>query len=300
MSDRSALRDTGTEDRPGDRGSTSRPITRDRRSRVTHHIAGIECCCDHLPLHRQSQQIYAREGIDLDRSTLIVTGWSSARQLLDHRSAQSAAMCCKARASSCRQILSRRCFAPESRATRQGLASWTLSPRTASLPVSRNTARSVVRLLHRIARASIRASICGTSRASCRSMAMPASSNSTTRPIPITRLRGGGACWAHTCATVLRISRSQPSSPVASEALTRIGELYWHRDGDPRTTGRSAPTGAPRPPSDLRSSRSCTSQLIATVEQVIQKSDLAVAIHYAFARWITTDPVSRRRPHPDR
>jgi hypothetical protein len=72
-------------------------------------------------------------------------------------------------------------------------------------------------------------------------------------------------------------------SPIASEALTRIGELYGieaeirGQSSEIRRQIREARAGPML--TDLHQ------WLIATVKKLSKKSDLAGAIHYALARW---------------
>lgn len=81
---------------------------------------------------------------------------------------------------------------------------------------------------------------------------------------------------------VLRHPRGH-SSPIASEALTRIGELYGI---EAESRGQS-----PETRQQVRQARagpkltSLHEWLIATVKKLSKKSDLAGAIHYALARW---------------
>ena len=71
---------------------------------------------------------------------------------------------------------------------------------------------------------------------------------------------------------------------MASEALTRIGELYGIE-----TEIRGLPAAARQLVRQTRADpklEELHQWLIATVRQLSKKSDLAVAIHYALARWM--------------
>lgn len=90
------------------------------------------------------------------------------------------------------------------------------------------------------------------------------------------------ACWAHVRRKFYDIHVAT-DSPIASEALTRIGELYGieaeirGRSSEIRRQIREARAGPML--TDLHQ------WLIATVKKLSKKSDLAGAIHYALARW---------------
>jgi transposase len=90
------------------------------------------------------------------------------------------------------------------------------------------------------------------------------------------------ACWAHVRRKFYDIHVAT-DSPIASEALTRIGELYGiesevrGQSPEIRQQVRGARAGPKL--ADLHQ------WLIATVTKLSKKSDLAGAIHYALARW---------------
>ncbi|HEY0749120.1 MAG TPA: IS66 family transposase, partial [Steroidobacteraceae bacterium] len=90
------------------------------------------------------------------------------------------------------------------------------------------------------------------------------------------------ACWAHVRRKFFDI-HAATDSPLASEALARIGELYGI-EADIR--GQAAPLRC-----QARQARAgpkledLHQWLFGTVKQLSKKSDLAGAIHYALARW---------------
>jgi hypothetical protein len=91
------------------------------------------------------------------------------------------------------------------------------------------------------------------------------------------------ACWAHVRRKFYEIYESN-GSPVAAEALARIGKLYEieetirGRPPDERCTVRSARAGPLL--EDIRT------WFEATLGQVSAKSALAIAIRYALVRWV--------------
>jgi transposase len=90
------------------------------------------------------------------------------------------------------------------------------------------------------------------------------------------------ACWAHVRRKFYDIHVAT-DSPVASEALTRIGALYGI---EAEIRGQS-----PEIRQQIREARAgpklaeLHQWLIATVKKLSKKSDLAGAIHYALSRW---------------
>jgi transposase len=90
------------------------------------------------------------------------------------------------------------------------------------------------------------------------------------------------ACWAHVRRKFYDI-HLVTDSPIASEALTRIGELYGieveARGQSPELRQQVREARAGPKLADLHQ------WLIATVKKLSKKSDLAGAIHYALARW---------------
>src|SRR6185437_2751917 len=90
------------------------------------------------------------------------------------------------------------------------------------------------------------------------------------------------ACWAHVRRKFFDLHQAH-ASPVAKEALDRIGELYGI---EKEIRGR--------PPSERTAIRQARSRplldamhvwLKATMAKLSRKSDVAKAIHYALERW---------------
>jgi transposase len=90
------------------------------------------------------------------------------------------------------------------------------------------------------------------------------------------------ACWAHVRRKFYDIHQAT-KSPAALEALTRIAELYAIEEeirGEPPDTRQHVRTARAGP--KLQALQSWMTQ---TRSQLSKKSDLAGAIHYALARW---------------
>ncbi len=106
------------------------------------------------------------------------------------------------------------------------------------------------------------------------------------------------ACWAHVRRKFYDI-RVATDSPVASEALARIGELYAIE-----TEIRGQPAAARQQVRQARAGPKLeeleTDRLIATIRQLSKKSDLTSRPTTALCALDGTDPVSRRRPDRDR
>lgn len=91
------------------------------------------------------------------------------------------------------------------------------------------------------------------------------------------------ACWAHVRRKFYEIYTAQ-ASPVAAEALARISQLYYVESqirGAPPEQRRSARQSRARPILD-----DLQQWLQQTLVQLSVKSDLAVAIRYALTRWV--------------
>ena len=90
------------------------------------------------------------------------------------------------------------------------------------------------------------------------------------------------ACWAHARRKFYDI-QAATDSPIASEALARIGELYGIeaeiRGQSPEIRQQIRQARAGPKLTDLHQ------WLIDTVKKLSKKSDLAGGIHYALARW---------------
>jgi transposase len=104
------------------------------------------------------------------------------------------------------------------------------------------------------------------------------------------------ACWAHVRRKFFDLHQGH-ASPVAKEALERIAQLYGI---EKEIRGRS--------PAERREVRLARSRplleamqvwLKATMSKLSRKSELARAIHYALERWPALNGVRQRRPRRD-
>ena len=90
-------------------------------------------------------------------------------------------------------------------------------------------------------------------------------------------------CWAHVRRKFYDINAQETGSPIAAEALDRIGELYGiekdirGRLPEERRSIRQARAGPLL--------QSLHDWLLATLGTVSKKSELALAIRYATTRW---------------
>jgi transposase len=231
--------------------------------------------CDHLPLYRQSQ-IYARDGVELDRSTL--ADWvGGAAHLLDPLVAAMS-----------RYVLAADkihaddtpvpVLCPGRGTTRQGRL-WTYvrddrpsgndSPPAVWFAYSPDRKgehpRRHLRDFHGILQAD---GYAGFDRLY----------NDADPNHPIKE----AACWAHVRRKFFDI-HAATDSPLANEALTRIGELYGieaeirGQRADLRQQIRQARAGPKL--TELHQ------WMLASVRQLSKKSDLAGAIQYALTRW---------------
>src|SRR6202789_747890 len=231
--------------------------------------------CDHLPLYRQSQ-IYLRDGIDLDRSTL--ADWvGSASKLLDplviaikdyvfkadkiHGDDTPVPVLCPGRGTTRQGRLWDYVRDDRPAGSTDPPAVWfAYSPdRKGEHP--RKHLKDFVGILQADGYA-------GFDRLY----------NDQDPHHPIKE----AACWAHVRRKFYDIHVAA-DSPIASEALTRIGELYGIeaeiRGQSPETRQQVRQARAGPKLTDLHH------WLIATVKKLSKKSDLAGAIHYALARW---------------
>lgn len=253
----------------------SRPIARGLAGPgLLAHVL-VSKYCDHLPLYRQSQ-IYTREGIDLDRSTLadwvgaasallepLVTAIS--RHVLSgdkvHADDTPVPVLCPGRGTTRQGRLWTYVRDDRSAADETPPAVWfAYSPdRKGEHP--RRHLRDFKGILQADGYA-------GFDRLY----------NEADPAHPIKE----AACWAHVRRKFYDIQVAT-DSPIASQALARIGDLYGIEAeirGQPanvREQVRQARAGPIL--NDLHR------WLIATVRQLSKKSDLAGAIHYALARW---------------
>ena len=253
----------------------SRPIARGLAGPgLLAHVL-VSKYCDHLPLYRQSQ-IYAREGIDLERSTL--ADWvGSASALLEPLVAAIS-----------RHVLGADklhaddtpvpVLCPGRGTTRQGRL-WTYvrddraagieTPPAVWFAYSPDRKGEHPRRHLRDFKGILQADgYAGFERLY----------NESDPHHPIKE----AACWAHVRRKFYDIQVAT-DSPVASEALGRIGELYAIE-----AQIRGQPAELRRQVREARAGpllEALHRWLIATVKQLSKKSDLAGAIHYALARW---------------
>jgi transposase len=253
----------------------SRPIARGLAGPgLLAHVL-VSKYCDHLPLYRQSQ-IYQRDGIDLDRSTL--ADWvGSASELLDplvtairdyvfkahkiHGDDTPVPVLCPGRGTTRQGRLWSYVRDDRPAGSVDPPAVWfAYSPdRKGEHP--RKHLRDFVGILQADGYA-------GFDRLY----------NDQDPDHPIKE----AACWAHVRRKFYDIHVAT-DSPIADEALTRIGELYGIeaeiRGQSPETRQQIRQTRAEPKLTEFHK------WLIAKVKQLSKKSDLAGAIHYALARW---------------
>lgn len=250
--------------------AASRPIARGLAgpSFLAHVL--VSKYADHLPLYRQSQ-IYAREGLDLDRSTL--ADWVGGASALLEPLVSSLG----------RYVLGAKklhgddtpvpVLCPGRGTTKQGRL-WTYvrddRPAASSEPAAVLFRYSPDRKGER-PKAHL-ASFTGVLQADAYA--------------GFDRLYGEriqeAACWAHVRRKFYEIHVAH-ASPIAAEALDRIGRLYGieaeirGRTPDERTAVRQARAGP-----ELDALRAW---LQTTVTKLSKKSELALAIRYALSRW---------------
>ena len=227
---------------------------------------------DHLPLYRQAQ-IYARQGIDLDRSTLADWVGHAAWHLrplherLLVRLRQIDQSCSPTRRR-------RRCSIPAAAAPRPA-SSGPMPPTTGhgAGPIRRASPMST----RPTARPSGRSPISTASRASCRSMAMPAT-----------------ASWPSAATSSLRSAgRMCGATSTNSPPPVRRRSPARRSSASPRSTPsrRTSVAAAPRSVALVRQQKSrplvdaFEPWLRAKLGLISQKSKLAEAIRYALSRW---------------
>jgi transposase len=231
--------------------------------------------CDHLPLYRQSQ-IYAREGIDLDRSTLAdwVGAASALLEPLVTAISRHVLSGDKVHADDTRVPV----LCPGRGTTRQGRL-WTYvrddrsaadeTPPAVWFAYSPDRKGEHPRRHLRDFKGVLQADgYAGFDRLY----------NEADPAHPIKE----AACWAHVRRKFYDIQIAT-DSPIAREALARIGELYGIE-----TEIRGHPAGVRQQVRQARAGpvlNDLHRWLIATVRQLSKKSDLAGAILYALARW---------------
>ena len=231
--------------------------------------------CDHLPLYRQSQ-MFARQGVELDRSTLAnwVGGAAWWLEPLRDRLAEHV-------------FSSQKLFAddtplpvldPGRGRTKTGRL-WVYA--RDDRPWGGSDPPAAVYFYSPDRRAERPVAHLEQFRACCRSMGYPGFEQLVPKGIVL------AACWAHTRRKFYEVHQAI-GSPIAAEALRRIGELYAVEE---KIRGRSA---------ELR--RMVRSELArpliaslklwleAELHRVAPRSPLADAIRYALVRW---DDLSR-------
>jgi transposase len=231
--------------------------------------------CDHLPLYRQSQ-IYARDGVDLDRSTLAdwVGGASQLLEPLVTAISRHVLTADKVHADDTPVPV----LCPGRGTTRQGRL-WTYvrddrpaaddSPPAVWFAYSPDRKGQHPRQHLQAFRGILQADgYAGFERLY----------NDADPKHPIKE----AACWAHVRRKFFDI-HAATDSPLANEALTRIGELYGI---EAEIRGQSVELRR-----QVRQARAgpklieLHQWLLGTVKQLSKKSDLAGAIQYALTRW---------------
>jgi transposase len=253
----------------------SRPIARGLAGPgLLAHVL-VSKYCDHLPLYRQSQ-IYAREGIELDRSTLAdwVGSASALLEALVTAIGRHVLSADKVHADDTPVPV----LCPGRGTTRQGrLWTYVRDDRPAGVETppavwfayspdrKGEHPRRHLREFNGILQADGYAGF----------------DRLYNEADPNHRIKEA-ACWAHVRRKFYDI-HAATASPVASEALVRIGALYGieeeirGQNAQVRERVRQACAGPQL--NDLHR------WLIDTVKQLSKKSDLAGAIHYALSRW---------------
>ena len=110
------------------------------------------------------------------------------------------------------------------------------------------------------------------------------------------------ACWAHVRRHFYDLEQAH-ASPIAREALQRIGTLYRVEEqirGKPPDERRAVREGQSKPLLD-----SLRHWFETTLSKLSRTSDTTAAIRYALSRWdaltrYITDTLYRRWPHRDR
>ncbi len=254
----------------------SRPIARGLAGPgLLAHVL-IAKVCDHLPLYRQSQ-IYAREGLDLDRSTL--ADWVG----------QSSALLRPLVAAIERHVLAAEklhaddtpvpVLCPGRGTTKQGRL-WTTvrddRPANSAVPpavwFAYSPDRKGAHPQHHLR--NFRGILQADGYAGFDRLYHPTAPNHPIRE---------AACWAHVRRKFYDIHVAT-DSPLANDALRRIGELYAIEES---CRGQS-----PTARAQLRQARAgpmlneLAQWMKTALSQVSAKSELAKAIHYALSRWV--------------
>jgi transposase len=226
---------------------------------------------DHLPLYRQSE-IYAREGIDLDRSTLAgwVGGASRALEPLVDAVREYVLDATKIHADDIPVPV----LAPGNGKTKTGRL-WTYV--RDDRPAGSAEAPAVWFAYSPDRKSEHPANHLSTFRGRLQADAFPGF-NRLYEPGGITEI----ACWAHVRRKFHDLYEAH-QSPIAKEALERIGMLYGiEREirGRPPDERKKVRNARARPVLD-----DLKNWFKTTLTKLSRKSDVTVAIHYALGRW---------------
>ena len=229
---------------------------------------------DHLPLYRQAE-IYAREGVQLETSTL--SGWvgATAAALMPLVDASAAG-----RDRRLGGAARRRHACPGARAWHgqdQDRAPVDLRSRRAAVRW-RSALRRPCSSPRRTARASGRWRIWRASRACCRPMAMPGFNGlyDTGRIVE-------AACWAHTRRKFFDVHAATGSTGGSRGAGTDRSTLR-RRAGNPWQAARRA-TDEKRQASSMPIADALQTWAQSVLPQLSRRSELAAAFRYMLARW---------------
>ena len=231
--------------------------------------------CDHLPLYRQAE-IYARDGVDLDRATLASWVGKAAwrvEPLADRIGRQVMAGSVIHADDTPVPVL-----APGNGKTKEGRFWIDPSRRTASC---RNARGGALPLHARTARVSAAASILPHSKAICTPMVIRALACCTRRRRQAGVGYGGGMLGA--CSRKFFDEYKSNSSPIAKDALAKIGELFEIERaiaGKPPSQRQAARLEKAKPKLDA-----LAAWMDAQLQLISGKGDLAKAIRYARSRW---------------
>ena len=234
--------------------------------------------CDHVPLHRQSV-IYARAGVELERSTL--ADWvGQAAFLLEPLAA---AIGRHVRAGAARPRRRHAGAGARSRdAARPRPADCGCWSATSGRGVGRRRRRSATST-RRTARASTRAPCSAPAAASCTPTAMPASTVSTNPTGERHGAAGRGRVLGHAAAKLFDV-HAATGSAIAKEALERIAALFQI---EAEISGRAPEAASGRPPGTHAAAARRAEGLSSSARsaRISRKSSLAQAIRYALSRW---------------
>ena len=226
--------------------------------------------CDHLPLYRQ-HEIYAREGIDIDRSTL--ANWVGESSSLLEPLVLALRRYVLAASKVHGDDTPVPVLAPGQGKTKTGrLWTYVRDDRPAGIEELRLSGL----LTRQIAVANIRNSICASS-----------ANIASRRVCRFNQIYESGrvqeaACWAHVRRKFYDLKQAH-NSPIAGEAVGRIGELYGIEKeirGRPPEQRREVRNARTRPLLD-----SMHQWAEASLSKLSKKSDTSAAIRYALGLW---------------